>query len=114
LYVVTPSSDPHESDVAANDPGNQQRAHFVASRLVPSKSSLKVSVHVPGTPFGPGGVVELLPGGHALVVALTVARADRFPAASTASTPSVYELPHERPATVPCVVEDDDTLVPPR
>jgi hypothetical protein len=65
------------------------------------------TVTLPGTV---GGDVSV----HALVRALTVARADRFPAASTASTPSVYELPHERPATVPCVVEDDDTLVPPR
>jgi hypothetical protein len=51
---------------------------------------------------------------HPVVPALTVATVDRFPAASTASTPSVYELLHERPVNVPCVVEDDDTLVPPR
>jgi hypothetical protein len=113
LYVVTRFIEPHESDVAAYEPGNQHGAHFVVSRRVPSNSSSNVSVHVPGTPRGPG-VVEPLLGAHALVPALTVATVDRFPAASTASTPSVYELPHERPANVPCVVEDDDTLVPPR
>jgi hypothetical protein len=111
---VTLFDDAHESDVAGYESGNQHGAHFVVSRLVPLNSSSNVSVHVPGTPCGTGGDVEPLPGEHAAVPALTVATVDRFPAASTASTPSVYELPHERPVNVPCVVEDDDTLVPPR
>jgi hypothetical protein len=51
-----------------------------------------------------GGVVSATGVGvgvvHGLVLTLSVARADRLPAASYASTPSVYLFPHRRPVQV--------------
>jgi hypothetical protein len=49
------------------------------------------------TPLGTDGAVV---SGQALVEAVTVAFAERLPAASTASTATVYEVPHARPLSV--------------
>jgi hypothetical protein len=57
-----------------------------------------------------GGVVS----GHADVCCVTVAIADTFPAASTAVTPSVYDVPQLRPENVKLVPDAVPTWLPPR
>jgi hypothetical protein len=51
-------------------------------------------------------------GGHEPVAAAVVAMADLFPASSSATTPSVYDLPHESDATVSAVDAVDELLTP--
>jgi hypothetical protein len=58
----------------------------------------------PASPEGADGAEESTTG-QAAVDALTCTRAERFPAASNASTDNVYPVPHVSPATV------DDWLV---
>jgi hypothetical protein len=53
----------------------------------------------PASPDGADGAEESTIG-QAAVDALNWARAERFPAASNASTDSVYPVPHVSPATV--------------
>ena len=52
--------------------------------------------------------------GHAVVVAVTSARGDSFPAASYASTPSGYAVPHARPLNVAVVWVVSATRLEPR
>ena len=52
--------------------------------------------------------------GHAVVVTVVVAVADTLPAASSATTPSVYDVPHSMPVTVKLVDDDVPTCVPER
>jgi len=52
--------------------------------------------------------------GHAAVAALSDARADRLPAASTASMPSVYVVPHTSPLNDADVVVELLLSTPPR
>ncbi len=52
--------------------------------------------------------------GHAVVVTVVVAVADTLPAASSAATPSVYDVPHSMPVTVKLVDDDVPTCVPER
>jgi hypothetical protein len=65
---------------------------------------ITLPVQYPGTGVGvdktghpDGGVGG---GAHAPVDAVSVARAERFPAASSASTANTYVVPHTRPANV--------------
>jgi len=59
-----------------------------------------------------GGAVPVA--GHALVVAFSVAFPERLPAASAASTASVYDVPHARLPNVYVVPVAVPTCVPPR
>jgi hypothetical protein len=61
-------------------------------------SATLVVVRVPTV--NPAGTLGALVSGHALVAAVVVALAERLPAASTASTATVYEVPHTRPLNV--------------
>ena len=51
--------------------------------------------------------------GQGDVAISTLVVADRLPAASSARTPSVYIVPHARPATANCVVAVEPTRLPP-
>jgi hypothetical protein len=61
-------------------------------------SATLVVVRVPTV--NPAGTLGALVSGQALVEALTDAFPERFPAASTASTATVYEVPQARPLNV--------------
>ena len=53
------------------------------------------------------GALGALVSGHALVEAEIELRGDRFPAASNASTPNVYVVPHANPLNT----DDNDDVV---
>ena len=59
-----------------------------------------------------GGCVS--PVGHAAVVAVTDACGDRFPAASKASTPRAYDVPHVSPENVALVDDVEPAPEPSR
>ena len=62
----------------------------------------------------PVGVDGAEVSGHAVVITFVVAVADTLPAASTAATPSVYEVPQSMPVTVKLVEAVVPTCVPAR
>ena len=61
-------------------------------------SEIEVAVTLITT--SPDGADGATASGHALVEAEIELRGDRFPAASNASTPNVYVVPHANPANV--------------
>jgi hypothetical protein len=72
-----------------------------------------VAARLPGAV---GGEVSLVGGGggHALVGELTVACVERLPAASYASTPIAYVVPHTRPVKVALVDAVEPVELPAR
>jgi hypothetical protein len=61
------------------------------------------------TPVGTEGATV---SGHALVAACNVDTPDTFPAASNASTPTVYDVPHASPLNLYDVETVDVTFAP--
>ena len=71
-------------------------------------------VPVTAPTVNPDGTDGAWVSGHAAVVAVTDACGDRFPAASKASTPRAYDVPHVSPENVAFVDDVEPAPEPPR
>ena len=73
-----------------------------------------IVVVVPPVLASPVGADGAVVSGHAAVEAVTLVRAELFPAASNACTPSVWLVPQARPVKEKDVVVVDPALTPSR
>src|SRR5439155_18292368 len=111
--VCTPSP-ATATDVPAVQAGASSSLYSVTATPEPP-ASVAANVTVTAWALHPAGASSVVTGGvvsgHATVDAVRVAIGDRFPAASVASTPSVYVVPQTRPVTVYAVAAVSARLV---